>query len=222
MSRTVASIIDEARDRHPRFDPVRQPNGPVYRALARICQDLQIKLTAIDPSMSSVEVTRTYQLPLADFDAGLALGTTRRVTDIILVDPPTVATPRSYTIALVPRDQRAWQIDRYRRVAWQEGDRLFLGGPSQRWADQTGTIEVRVAMPLGDVEIAALQVPGATLPLPDECATAVVEALATFMGRRSDPPIDFSDAAAAAEGTAILAATQRLNGLSVDTEPWYP
>lgn len=222
MPRLVENIIDEARDQHPAFDPVSQPDGPTYRALARICQSLQERITALDPSMSSVEVTRTYQLPLADFDAGLALGTSRLVTDVVLVDPMTASPQRSYPIVLVSRDQRAYMSARYPRVAWQEGNRLYLGGPSSRWADLTGTVEVRVVMPFGDTEIEALQAPGATLPLPDEAASAAVMALAAFMGRRNNPPLDLSGLAAGAESLMIDTIAQRLAGLTVETEPWYP
>lgn len=220
MSRLVAGIIDAARDRSVSFDPKRQPNGPLYRYLAEYCQRLQGKILAISPAYSGFETTLTYQMPLADFDAGLSLGTTQLVSEVLAVDP----SPSGGTtpILLISREQRH-APNAPRIAAWQEGDRLYLLGPSSRWQNFAGLIEVRLIVPFGDVQVSALASPDALLPLPDTCALAAIEALAAFMGRRASPPEDLSAVAAQAESDALVAVSQKLIGTTFFTaDEWQP
>lgn len=222
MSRLVTGVIDEARDRSTAFDPKSQPPGPVYRFLAAYCQELQGKILTIDPAYSGFETTLTYQLPLADHDAGLALGPNRLVSEIIYADPSSVAEPGTLPITLISRDQRhAPNVPH--RFAWQEGDILYLRGPASRWTGLVGTIQVRVTQPFADATITALQAPLAVLPLPDTCALAAVEAVAAFMGRRADPPMDLSGVAATAEANALASIMSRMAGTVVFTQDvWEP
>jgi hypothetical protein len=192
MTRLVSGVITAARDEHPRFDERTAPPGPVYRRLATYCQELSTKLAALDPTIAGVEVTLTFDLPLADFDAGMALGAHRVVTEVSIVDSPDRNPQHSYPIDLISRDQR-FAPNGPVAAAWQEGNILYLRGPDTRWRDYNGgTVQVQVIEAMGDDAAAALQSPTAVLPLPDDAAPAVIANLALFMAIR-----------AAAEGATI-------------------
>lgn len=191
MSRLASGIIEAARDRSSAFGYSAQPPGPIYRYLADYCGKLQGKMAQIDPSLTTYEVVQSYLLPIDPFDDGLALGDHRRITSITVVDPVTRNPRRTMPVPLLHRDQR-FARNTPGGYAWQEGANLYLSGPSSKWRDYNeGTVEITVIAPFGDVEVAALQAPTATLPLPDEAALAAIEMVAAFMARRT-PGMDSS------------------------------
>ncbi len=194
MARLVSGVVNAARDRHAAFDRVRTPDGVLYRFLADYCQEVQGKIMAIDPTYAGVEVTLSFALPLADFDAGMALGPGRIVTDIVAVEPLSAGVDRdTIPIQLISRDQRFARNGPI-AAAWQEGENLYLRGPYTRWRDM-GSIEVQVVQSFTDADVTALQAKTAVLPLPDAGAKMATEAMAYLMARRGHndpqlPPID--------------------------------
>jgi hypothetical protein len=229
MPRSVSGVMDAARDRHPAFDHQLMPPGPLARFIADYTLQMQGRLRAIDSTLSGFEVTLTFELPLADFDAGLALGAHRLVQEVTLVDPVGRVPRRTTPVTLIPRDLR-FAPNVPTAAAWQEGNILYLRGPSSLWSphyDQ-GTVEVQVIEGWGDVEGAALLAPGATLPLPDDAVPAVIEAAAAFMARRAPAALginvrEFAEQQQLAEARAIEATVQRVNGRSyVIQDVWQP
>ncbi len=189
MSRLVSGVITSARDRHKAFDRQRTPNGLLYRFLADYCQEVAGKVMQIDPTYGGIEETIVYSLPLDDFDAGMALGPGRIVTDIVVIEPVGTNGRQMVKVPLIHREQR-FAPNRPARAAWQEGLNLYLSAPDTRW-DSYGSVEVQVVQNFTDANVAELQSPAAILPLPDAAAKMVADALAYFMARRghSDPQL---------------------------------
>ncbi len=71
MAFTVADVIEEARDQHPSFEPLRTPDQTCFRQLNRYIRQLYYR--AIERDSSLYSTTEEITLPLADFDAGYAL-----------------------------------------------------------------------------------------------------------------------------------------------------
>jgi hypothetical protein len=193
MSRLVSGVITSARDRHKAFDRQRTPNGLLYRYLADYCDEVRGKVMQLDPSYGGLEETIVYQMPLADFDAGLALGPGRVVNDVVAIEPLGNAGRQMIPVSLISRGQR-FASNGPAMAAWQEGTVLFLRAPAERWTSY-GSIEVQVVSQFTDADVVALQNPAAILPLPDAASKMVADALAYFMARRGHndpnlPPID--------------------------------
>lgn len=182
MTRLVSGVITAARDRHAAFDRQRMPDGMLYRFFADYCQEAQGRILNIDPTYS-IEETLGYAMPLSDFDAGLALGAGRIVTEVTALDTR-VDPPNIMPIDLISRDQRFHRNGPV-AAAWQDSDVLYLRGPESMWTD-IGSIEVQVLESFSDADVAALQVKDAVMPLPNAAALMVTEALAFFMARRLD------------------------------------
>lgn len=198
MTRLVSRVISASRDRHAAFDPKRFPNGMLYRFLADYCQEAQGRIMSIDPTYN-IEITLGYTLPLVDFDAGMALGPGRIVTEVTLLDKVTPV-PNIMPVKLISREQR-FARNGPSVAAWQEADVLYLRGPERAYKD-IGQVQVQVVEALSDADVDALQLPNAVIPLPDASSLMVTEALANFMARRGHidpklPPIDASSFAAA-------------------------
>lgn len=223
MSRLVSGVIEEARDGHSSFTPAAHPPGVLYRRLASFCNRVQGRILALSPGHSGIEQTVTFQMPLDDFDAGLNIGPNRIVTDIQLVDPQDIATPRTYPIELISRDQR-FAVNGPTAAAWQEGDIVYLRGPGTRWSRFVGTVQVQVIIPFGDTEATALQAPGALLPLPDSFGGVAALDLQAAMALRSSPPLPgFAELAAATEAAALQDFATRLTAVSFFTaDVWRP
>lgn len=191
MTRLVSRVISAARDRHAAFDPKRFPNGMLYRFLADYCQEAQGRIMSIDPTYN-IEITLGYAMPLVDFDAGMALGPGRIVTEVTLIDKVTPV-PNIMPVKLISREQR-FARNGPPVAAWQEADVLYLRGPERAY-DKIGQVQVQVVEAMSDADVDALQRPGAVVPLPDASSLMVTEALANFMARRGHidpklPPID--------------------------------
>ncbi len=184
MSRLVSGVVTAARDRHRSFDQERQPPGPIYRYLADYCQELQNKVLGFLPDYLQVETTTTVALPLADFSAGITLAPARLLTEVVAVDPASAVEQLEYEVTIIAEEAR-FAINQPALHCWQTGDTIFLRGPADRWSS-FGSIELSSAPAFGDVDIAALQLPAAVLPLPDAAAGAVSAKLAAFMADRSE------------------------------------
>lgn len=217
MTRLVSGVISTARDRHAAFDPKRFPNGMLYRFLADYCQEAQGKIMSIDPTYN-IEITLGFTLPLTDFDAGLALGPGRIVTEVTALDARTVPGPRVSPVALISRDQR-FARNGPPVAAWQESEVLYLRGPEIQWRDIV-QVQVQVVESFSDADVTALQTRNAVLPLPNAAALMVIEALAHFMARRGHidpklPPIvlgDFVQAKVGAEESFYRSVADRQVG----------
>lgn len=184
MTRLVSRIITSVRDAHVAFDERTVPSGPLYRRLADVCGEVQARIAALDSTVQGIEQTLVFDLPLGDFDAGLALGAGRIVTDVSALDPDTVpeAQRRRYPIEVISRDQR-FAGNGPSMAAWEEGGILYLRGPASAW-QRLGAIEVQTILSFGDTEADALQLPSAVLPLPDAAASLVIAELALFAATR--------------------------------------
>jgi hypothetical protein len=217
MARLASRVVNAARDRHPAFDRQRSPDGPVYRFLADYCQEAQGKIMQIDPSYGDIEQTIVFELPLLDFDAGMALGAVRVITDIVLVNKATEPKRITTPITLIPREQR-FSKNPPTAAAWQEGGNLYLRAPAETYTNY-GSVEVQVIQHMTDEDVDALLLtPNATLPLPDAASGMVVAALALYMARRgcSDPNVPAIDVAgferdAAASASAFYEAVAQRN-----------
>lgn len=228
MARLVSGIITAARDQHAAFDVQRNPDPLLIRFLANYVQEVQGKIMAIDPSYGSVEQTIVFELPLADFDAGMNLGAGRIITDIVLVNKATEPKRITVPISLIPREQRFTYNAPY-AAAWQEGDNLYLRAPAENYTNY-GSVEVQVVQNFAEQDVAGLMNRNAVLPLPDAAAAMVVDALALFMARRGHvdamlPPIDYAAFVAAADksaGAFYMAIAQRNVGRVYVTQDVWP
>jgi hypothetical protein len=223
MSRSVERIVASARDRHPAFDVRRHPSGPVYRFLADYVAELQAMIASLTLEGTTLELTIDATIPLADFEAGIDLGATRTVTEVVGVDPTTKVPQRTYPIELISAETRL-APNAPRASAWVDGETLFLMGPESRWKD-LGSISVKVLAEFGDADADALARPRAVLPLPDQANRAVIENLALFMAKRA-PKSDgidvqsFKQEARDAEerfGESLITRMQETTFTTVDT-----
>jgi hypothetical protein len=220
MPLLAGDVIDSARDRHAEFDPRRQPDKMLLRTLSDYVAHLSGRITAIDPDALRIE--ESYELPLADFDAGIALPANRYIAEIVAKDPDTAARPRSYPVALIGAEQR-FARNGPLAAAWQIGDRLYLRGPAETWRFMGSIAVAYVAQP---VALATLE---DVLALPDSAKLACTEYLALFMARRAgakaNPPIaieTFASAASGAESALIEDVKNRLTGRVFFTEDVWP
>lgn len=193
MSRLVSGVIASARDRHAAFDRQRTPDGVLYRFLVDYCQEVAGKVMELDPTYGGIEETIVYQLPLLDFDNGMALGPGRIVSDVVAVEPVGTNGRQMISVPLIDRAQR-FAVNGPRLAAWQEGLSLFLRAPDTNWSSY-GSIEVQVVQNFTDADVKSLQDKAAILPLPDAASKMVADALAFFMARRGHadpklPPLD--------------------------------
>lgn len=205
MTRLVSGVLNAARDRHAAFDAQRNPDPVLLRYLGNFCQEVQGKIMAIDPSYGGIEQTIVFELPLADFDAGMAIGAGRIITDIIAVNKSTEPQRRTWAIPLIAREQRFAKNGPW-MAAWQEGENLYLRAPAEGWTNY-GSIEVQVVQNFSDDDLATLMRRDSVLPLPDAAAGMVADALALFMATRGHtdpalPPIDVGVFAATARASA--------------------
>lgn len=182
MARVVSGLVQSARDSHPTFDEARQPTGPAYRELANIIQELQDGTIGLLPEYTELETTVAFALPVvlpADFENGFTVAPCRLVTDVVVVSGSI-----EFPVALINADGRFGR-NSPKRAAWQEGDTVFLRGPEDAWAAYS-SVEITSLPVFSDADLAALQRPGATMPLPDAAAPAVIARLAAFFATRSD------------------------------------
>lgn len=195
MARLVSGVIEAARDRHAAFDPQRTPPGPLYRFLGDFCQEVQGRIAEIDPTYGGIEQTIVFSLPLEDFDAGMALGPGRLVTDVVAVNPDTEPKRRTVPVRLIDREQR-FAVNGPIAASWQEGENLYLRAPAEMWVAY-GSVEVQVVQNITDDDLRGLMSPVALLPLPDAAARMTADALALFMARRgcTDPNVPALDVA---------------------------
>ncbi len=173
MSLTAGTIIDQARGRSQTFDLTRHPNKVVLQFLSAKVRELHGKVAKIDPEAIRTEVTA--DLPLSDHEAGIALGTTRFVAEVVAFD----ANESEFPITLLPATHRLDEATST-ASAWQIGDRLYLTSPAALW---TNVVRISVALVGVPDSLTSL---ASVVALSDAAEMALVEACAAFMARRSD------------------------------------
>jgi hypothetical protein len=221
MAIVTATVIDKARDRHAAFDRKRIPDRMARRFLSDFCRQLHGRIEALNPSALRVDLA--VALPLADFDAGIALPAGARfIAEIVAKEPDTVANPRSYPVRLIPVEQRSAPNGPL-AAAWQVGNTLYLRSPASLWRYIGSLAVAYVPFP---VELADVN---AVLPVPDAAELACVERVAEFMARRgstdpSAPPIDlggFTSVADRAELAYLDDVKNQLTGMVIVTADEY-
>lgn len=176
MTLAVATVVENARSRHPGFDPITHPSGPVVRFLSSYQKELLSKIIGIDPSLVASE--QTTALPLASFEDGIALPTDMLYFHgVVAVDKThTAANPNLWPITLIPWSQRDAH-NRPARAAWQHGGRLYLSGTASSWT-QAGSIVISYVP-----QAAALTLAG-NFAVPDLAEMVLESAAARFMALR--------------------------------------
>ncbi len=221
MAFTAGQVIDKARDRHAAFDRKRVPDRMARRFLSDYARQLAGRVEALDPDALRVEMVTN--LPLADFDAGIALPAgVRYIADIVAKEPDTVANPRTFPVTLINAAQKNAPNGPL-AAAWQIGNTLYLRSPASNWQYMGSIAVAYVPTP---VELADLN---AVIGLPDAGELACVERVAEFMARRgsmdsSAPPVDlttFASAADRAEAAYIADVANRLTGQTWFTQDVY-
>lgn len=175
MTLVAGNVIDAARDAHTSFYAQKHPNKMALRFLSRFVKGLHGKVAAIDEDQLRVDITTP--LPLADFNAGIALpANTRAVTGAVVSYPePTTFAP--VPLDIIQSDERN-ALNTPAGAAWQVNGRLYLAGTAARWSRFN---QIAIALVLLPDTLATLQ---DVLALPDAAEAACVEAVALFFARR--------------------------------------
>jgi hypothetical protein len=205
----VAGIIDEARDRHAAFDNRRNPQKVVRRFLASYAVKLAGKINRIDEQALLTEIVQA--MPLANFDAGIALPANRAVAAVVAWDNRNPS--RSTPIDLIPWAQRN-DVNVPLESAWLWGGKLFLNGEARNWvniANLAIAYYPDFALVTADTDV---------IPLRQDARLTLVENAALFMAGRGHtdkdlPPIDMKKFAAAAEDAETEFLKDVSNQLSV-------
>ena len=175
MPSTGAEVIDAARGLDSSFSRQNHPNRVCLEFLTRYQRRLSGKMIRVDRMSISSEIT--FDLPLADFDAGLPL--------------EVVATPVEYDRIhgfhlLDENDERSSlpvtsfkdRITSTRsRYGWLEENTLFLSDAAQDWVSWTNIIFVYAPT-------ATAVVLGTDMIFPDSAFDVVVLGLGSEMGKR--------------------------------------
>lgn len=213
MTLTAATIIEQARGRSPVFDPTRHPNKVVLQFLSAKVRELHGRVTKIDPEAVRSDVSAA--LPLADHAAGIDLGTTRHVVEVVAFD----TRGSEYPVSIIPATHR---LDDAITPAccWQIGSRLYLTSPASLWQRMVRVVAAVVGVPGTLTGVAD------TIALPDAAELALVEACAAFMARRApaDAKLDVRGMIAYAtdcEAAFLEDVANRLTGQVIQTRDVY-
>jgi hypothetical protein len=170
MTLVAGTVIDEARDLHPSFDPQTHPDKICLRFLSRwqkatLQRALTIYQGLIDGGLTIIP------LPLVDFDAGEALADVMSLVDITV----TVGL-QTYPVTILPYHARFDPQPEF--ACWFVNGVLYLAGKPNDWT-QASKLTVRY-----------LEVPAdlidktSPLVLPDHALSAAVHAIAGFIAGR--------------------------------------
>lgn len=221
MAFTAGEVIDEARDRHAAFDRKMVPDRMARRFLSNYARQLQARVLAINPD--ALRVDQVTNLPLGNFDAGIALpANVQYVAEIVAKEPATYANPRTIPVTLIPAGQRNAPNGPL-AAAWQVGNVIYLRSPASLW-QYMGSIAIAYVPLL--VDLATLD---DAVGLPDAAKLACVENVAEFMARRGTldsaaPPItlqEFNEEASSAEGAYLASVANQLTGQVWFTQDTY-
>jgi hypothetical protein len=171
MPLTASTIIDQARGRDARFDVSRIPNKVALQFLSAKVRELHGKVARIDPEQVRSDISTP--LPLADHEAGIDLGTTRYVSEVVGFD----ANGAEYPITLIPATHRL-DATVSMQSAWQIGSRLYLTSPAANWQRIVTIVAAIVGVP------ATLTGLNDAVALPDAAELALVELLSAFFAKR--------------------------------------
>ena len=172
MAFTVAETIEEARDQHPSFDPMRTTDQTLFRQLNRYIRQLYYRAVERDSTLYST--VETITLPLADFAAGYTLPAFRYFQGGSLTTGGSWR--REEVFNVVPWANRF--TPGVHSAGYIVQGVLYLCGEAEDWANSEEirfqyTPEVVVPTALTD-----------NVPLPDAAMWACVGHLAWFMARR--------------------------------------
>ena len=173
MALVAGELITSARDEHPTFNDRRHPDPVLLRALSRYQRELFGKLIRLD-SQKAV-IYQDTALPLASFDAGIAVPTYKY---------PSGAEARTSTCT-IGRQLKivAWERrTEYHHAVYLRNGVLYLTGLESYWTDYD-TIRFFYVPELAALAIDAAAM-SAVLSLPDAAEATLVAFLALQMAKR--------------------------------------
>lgn len=180
MPLLAGDVINDARDLHPTFDDNTHPDAVMVRALNRGQQEIYNDALTRYPSFQAT--IQEVELPLDDFDAGVALE-----VPIFVADVTRTSQNEESPLDIIPYDHRFDGNQPYFRC-WIMSGTLYLAGPASLWSDVTKlTIRYSAECPdLVDLE--------STLVLPDSARSALVAYCAQVMAARGTQRTDVQPA----------------------------
>ena len=172
----VGNLITAARDSSSTFDTRRHPDRVVLRFLSRYQRDLVDRLLRLDPSQ--LVTTEDYSLPLAHFDAGIAIPAYHYPFGAEVLSSHPGAHP--VRINLVNWADHT----RYRHAVYLLSNVLFLCGKAADW-DRFATLRWIYVPEVADLDTSSADAMSQTLDaLPDSAEPTLVAYLALKMAQR--------------------------------------
>jgi hypothetical protein len=185
-SLVTGDLIESARDEHSSFDSRRHPNAILIRALSRYQRRLVPRIIRLNRSV--LTTTLEQALPLANFDAGIALLDYKYPA---AVEVETIPEQSGLANRKFPVDLVSWQArTRYHLGAYIRNNVLYLTGSAPDWL---GFTKVRFFyMP----EVEKLTTAASVLVVPNAAEPCLVAFLASVMAQRgtTDEALEKPDA----------------------------
>jgi hypothetical protein len=175
MALLAGNVIDAARDRHTAFDRKTHPNKMLLRFLSSYVKQLHGKVLALDED--DVRIETTFDLPMADFSAGITLPANVRYVAEASVTYPAPSTDSPVPLDIIQSSERNAR-NAPANGAWVVNGRLYLAGTAQRWTHFNKLAVSFVLLPPDLVDL------DDTLAIPDAAELACVENVALFLARR--------------------------------------
>jgi hypothetical protein len=122
-SLTAATVINEARDAHPAFNPRQHPNGTLLRLLSSYQRNITSKIARVNAPLCASQLI--IALPLDDFNAGVKLPANTYVLPGVLLRN-NVNVDLKEPMDLVDATLRG-ELDMNHKFAYLKGNNLFLG-----------------------------------------------------------------------------------------------
>lgn len=172
MPFTVMDAIRSARDQHPVFEPERTPDMVLIREMNRYVRQLLFRIHERDSSRTTTSVT--VPLPLADFEAGVAL------PDYIIFQGATLQCSElsaETQLRIIPFRKRHEPGVPY--PGFIHDGVLYLIGNEEDWSQFDSFTYWYVPEP------AELATYTDVLPVPEAAFPVIVDRLCFFMTRRS-------------------------------------
>lgn len=185
MTLTAKQVIEAARDEHASFDDRRHPDRPLVRMLSRYQKQLLAR--AMERNVAPFVLVQETALPLADFDAGIALPAHKVIQHVDAVSATDPA--RKRRVEILDWGHHADPVP-FPSVFIEAGV-LYLRGVANSW-NEYGQLRVfYVAEPV------VLTAPASTFILPDSAESALISRTAAYMAQRghADEQLPAADAA---------------------------
>lgn len=171
----VGDVIRSARDASPTFDVRQHPDPVLLRALSRYQRELLARIIRLDPSRGVVSLDTA--LPLADFDAGIAVAAYKYPLG---AEATTTGETTAHPVNIVAYRDRM----NYRHAVYLLNGRLYLTGDAEDWVPFAS---VRFSYVPEPSALAMAMTTVLTL-LPDAAEPCLVAYLASLMATRGGAP----------------------------------